>query len=422
VLNVIGRVTSDVYKNTDKTIPQITKELNVDAAMEVDVMCFGEKVCFQYRLQSGGTKERQLGTGDHSEPKGNLFNVYNQIIKQIADEVKQSLTPEQKAKLAESRTINPEAIDVVTYVEGLNRQTNFSYDTLIKAMDLLNHAIEKEPDWSPLYSWRGVVWYMFSLAGYESPDSTYPKVYENINRALALDPDNAGAHGLTAELAITQEWDWEKAETEFRKALELGETGWDLRYAGLLWVLQRPEEGRKIVARAFKRDPKNRAVQVYYVYAMLNDRDYKSAMSFIEDLLVTDPDGNFYPLMEYAALGCGNLSKMFEVITGYQFDEGTIAAIEKIYDERGFNAAYEEIIRQLENLNEKGYILNWTLAFYYYAINQDDKAMDYFEKSAKAHEYVADIGTGIYDFSRLYDNPRFIALMKKMNLPLPKSD
>jgi len=359
-LNVLSKVTSDLYKNTDKTIEQITKENNVDAAMEFDVLCFGETICFEPRLIRGGNKERQVWNDDYSEPKGNLLNVWNKIISQIADKVKLYLTPEEKVKLAVSRIINPEAIDAIAYVEGLNTYLNFSYDTLIKAMDLLNHAIELEPDWAELYDKRGVVWYWYWLFGYESPDSTYPKVHENINKAIELDPDNAGAHLLIAELAYNQEWNWEKAEKEYKIFDSIAHIDTDLRYTGLLRILQRPEEAKKLVDRAYKRDPKSPFVKGYYALSLCYERDYKSAMSILEDLLATDPD-NFqsHMMIEQAAFGYGNLNRMFEatkhIFTRYQFDEEAIAEIEKIYDKRGFNAAYEEIIRQLPSQVEKGY-------------------------------------------------------------------
>jgi hypothetical protein len=89
---------------------------------------------------------------------------------------------------------------------------------------------------------------------------------------------------------------------------------------------------------------------------------------------------------------------------------------------RGFNAATEEIIRQLEILAEKGHPQYLEMAFRYYVINQNDKAIEYLEKADKVRDqWVTGIGTGGTS-SRLYDNPRFIALLKKRNLPLLRSD
>jgi tetratricopeptide (TPR) repeat protein len=379
---------------------------------------------------SGGTKEKQLWIGDYMEAKGNLFNVYNQIARQIAGEVKISLTPKEETKLAESRTINPEAIDAITYIEGLNTQLNYSQDTLIKAMDLLNNAIKKEPDWAPLYAWRGILWCWLSYFGYESPDNTLPKVHENINKALALDPENVDANGLNAEVAMTYEWNWEKAETGFKKLLELDPncTAWRTHYGDLLSRLQRPEEAKKQMDLAYKLDPLSTFSQAGNAVSLCCLRDYKSAMSILENLLATDPDNVMLnSVMENAAYACGDLSRGFEAtkryITVFPFEKGAMTEIERTYNERGFKAATEEIIRQLEILAEKGHPQYLDMAFRYYVINQDDKAIEYLEKAFKVHEGGIDgIGEGINDYSRLYDNSRFIALVKKMNLPLPKSD
>ena len=96
--------------------------------------------------------------------------------------------------------------------------------------------------------------------------------------------------------------------------------------------------------------------------------------------------------------------------------------IQKIYDEKGFVAAYSEIIRKLEFLSEKEYVPNNDLAFRYYIINNDEKALDYLEKAVEAHENITNINTKYLGFPRLYNNPRFIAILNKMNLPLPKTD
>jgi len=430
-LNVISKYTSDLYKNTDKSIQQITKECNVDAAMEFDVLCFGETICFEPRLMSGGTKERQLWNGDYSEPKGNLFNVYNQIVRQIADEVRISLTSKEEAMLTESRTIDPGAIDAIAYVSGFNSQMNFSHDSMIKAIDILENAIEKEPDWAPLYGNLALVWEYLSVFGYESFDSTLPKVYENINKALALDPDNMEANGLIAEETMRYEWNWEKAETIMKKALESNPSasGWRMRYSILLYKLHRPEEAKIQVDLAYRLDPLNPFFIAWkYAGSLLYEGDYASAMSFLENQLATDPDNvQLNGMMEDAAYGCGDLSRMFEATKHYihtfLFEEEDMIGIEKTYNERGFNAAIEEIIRQLEIQVDKGHPWNSSLAYYYYVINQDDKAIEYFEKAADAREDdVSHIGTGPMDFSRLYDNPRFIDLLEKMNLPVPKSE
>lgn len=424
-LRVIGRVSSNLYKNTDKSIKQIVKELKVDAAMEVDISCLGDSVCWHTRLMSGGPQEKQLWMGDYRDAKGNLFNMFNRVIKQIAGEVKISLSTAQEAMLAESSTIDPEAIDA--YLKGYSYVDDMSPEPLIKARDYLNRAIEKDPDWAPLYAAMATVWFTMGSMGAESPEIAIPIVYEYLNKALELDPDLADAHYISAVLAYTVEMNWEKAEKEFLKALAINPNNAlsRMHYSFMLYILQRPEEAKIQADLAYELDPLNTIVQSTYGLALLCGGDCASALSVLENIVASDPD-NFlaYNYIHPAAFQCGDLDKVFEADKHMlPLEEEAINEIEKIYNKRGFYEAYEEITRQLEILAEKVYIAHTDMAFRYYIINQDDKAIEWIEKAAEIGEpSIAWIGTGIWNITRLYDNPRFIEVLKKLNLPLPKSD
>jgi len=424
-LRIISKVSSDSYKNSDKSIPQIAKELKVDAAIELGVLCFSDTICMQPRLMSGDHEERQLWVGDYREAKGNLFNLYNQIIRQIAGEVKISLTPKEKAMLAESRSIDREAIDA--YLKGNSFAGDMSPESLLKARDYLNSAIDKDPDWAPLYAALARVWLPLGGFGIEPLEIAYSKAYENAKKAIELDPDLADAHYINAWLAATEEWNMEKAENEFIKALanNPNHTLSRMHYSWLLYALHRPEEAKVQADLAIKLDPMNPLMQCFYGVALCDGGDCASALAVLENVVTSDPN-NWYAnnIIESAAFLCGDLNRVFEAEKHIlPLEEGIMNEIEKIYNNRGFHAALEEIMRHLEILAEKGYVTPIAMAWRYYVLNQDDKVMEWIEKAVEVRD--ADLwglGTKFANFTRLYDNPRFIEVLKKMNLPLPKSD
>ena len=90
-----------------------------------------------------------------------------------------------------------------------------------KALEFLNSAVEKNPDWAPLYAGLAEAWMWIQQSGCEQPSVAGPQIIENLNKALALDPDLAEAHYLSAVIAHLVEWDWEKSEKEFLKALAI---------------------------------------------------------------------------------------------------------------------------------------------------------------------------------------------------------
>ena len=145
----------------------------------------------------------------------------------------------------------------------------------------------------------------------------------------------------------------------------------------------------------------------------------------LRPLLEKEPDNAFYNAqMAAAAWQCGDLDLMFRVdITTYPLTQAEVSEIQKIYDEKGFVAAYSEIIRKLEILAEKEYISNNVFAIMYYFIENDEKALDYLEEAFEKHEnIITNINTKYWGLPRLYNNPRFIAILNKMNLPLPTTD
>jgi TolB-like protein len=427
-LRIISKVSSDSYVNTDKSIPQIAKELKVDAAIEVGILSFGDTICMQPRLMSGDTEEKQIWVGDYREAKGNLFNLYNQIIRQIAGEVKVSLTQKEVTMLAESRSVDPEAMNEL--LRGYSYLDDLSPASLAKARDYLYSAVEKDSEWAPLYSALGTVWYFMGVFGGQSPEIVTSKVYENIDKALKLDPDLAEAHRISAIMAWVEEWNWEKAEKEILEALAINPNHSlsRLYYSFILFTLQRPDEAKMQADFAYKLDPLNPLIQSIYGLTKLNGGDCASSLSVLENVVASDPD--YYLAHNYiqiAAFQCGDLDKAFEadkhVLSQlYLFDEELMDEIERIYHEKGFNEAYNEITKQLEILAEKVYISPSDMAFRYYMINEDNKAIDWFEKGAEIHEPGILMLTTIYGSTRLYYNPRFIAICEKMNLPLPKAD
>lgn len=431
-LRVISQISSESYKNSDKTVPQIAKELNVDAVIETGLLCFGDTICMQSRLMSGSHEEKQLWVGDHRESKGNLFNLYNQIIRQIAGEVRISLTPAEEAMLAESRNIDPEAIEA--YLQGYfyGGGLDLTRESLFKARDYFQSAIEKEPGWASVYSGLAQVWMTIQQLGYEPPSVCTPIIYENLNKALELDPDHLSeAHFLKAMIAHLMEWDWEKSEKEFLSALSANPNDAKSRmlYGQLLCVLQRPDEAFTQGQLAMSLDPLNPVMKWWYTAILLGIGDCKTPLTIAEEVTAVDP-GNFMfnTIILFAAYQCRQYDKVIEAERYYfpniiPVDEDFFKEIDRIYSEHGIVSAYEEIMKHMEAFAQNNYIQFLEMAFRYVYANQLDKAMDWIEKGYEMDDpQMTYITTRMYNLDPLFMNPRFIAICEKMNLPLPKAD
>jgi TolB-like protein len=424
-MRVLGKTTSNAYKDVGMSATEIASEQNVDAVLETSVMCLGDSVCLQFRLVRTTGKEEQLWVADYKEDKSQILNLYNRITKKVADEIMIELSPEEERLLAKSRTVDREAYDA--YLMGYSYIEDLSPESLFKARDYLNSAIDKDPEWTPLYAAMATVWLSIGTMGAESPEIAIPMVYENLNKANELNPDLVEIHYVSAFMAMMAEWDWEKTEKEFLQALAINPNHVlsRMHYSHLLYLLQRPEEAMAQANLAYKLDPLNPLIQNEYAWALLKDGDCMSALTILDTLIASDPH-NFYAhnIILVTAFQCGDLNRVYETDKHIlPLEKEDMDEIEKIYIENGFNAAYEEILRQLEILARKSYVGPADMAFRYYMIGEDEKAMKWIEKGAEVRDpSTTAMGTATYNCTRLYDNPRFIEVFKKMNLPLPSSN
>ncbi|MCK4991675.1 MAG: hypothetical protein KAS29_14355, partial [Bacteroidales bacterium] len=176
IITVISKTTSDVYKDADKTLSQIASELGVDVVVEPAVLCMGDSICFQLTMNT--PEEKQLWNAEYRESKGRIPNLHNQVTKQIADHLKIELTDDEELLLAESREVDDEAVEA--YYIGLHYLDMINMNSLQKAKEYFNIAVEIEPEWAPLYAGLASVWGYQKQMSFISPSVAIPKIYENL--------------------------------------------------------------------------------------------------------------------------------------------------------------------------------------------------------------------------------------------------
>ena len=134
-LRITSETTSNVYKNAEKSVPQIASELGVDAVVEAQVLCLGDTICLQIRILTASPEEKQLWVGDYREDKSKILSLYNRVTRQIAEEVKVELTPEEVRLLSKSRIVDRKAYD--EYLKARSYLNDFRRESLFMALDSL---------------------------------------------------------------------------------------------------------------------------------------------------------------------------------------------------------------------------------------------------------------------------------------------
>jgi TolB-like protein/DNA-binding winged helix-turn-helix (wHTH) protein/Flp pilus assembly protein TadD len=261
-LRVISRNSMMQYKGKHKPTPQIARELNVDALVEGTVMRSGDRVRITAQLIEA-PNDRHLWAETYEGDLRNILALQGEVAAAIAKEVKLKLSPQEEIHLANARPVNPEAHEA--YLRGqyrLHGMAAEATDTLKsqsieKAIDYFQQALNRDPNDALAYSGLADAYSDLSTQ-YRAPLEVMPKAKAAAIRAIELDDTLAEAHVSLGYVALTFDWDWVRAEHEFRRALELNPS-LPRAHAGyaeyLLFKLGRADEAIQELQRAYAVDP-----------------------------------------------------------------------------------------------------------------------------------------------------------------------
>src|SRR3984893_1413147 len=254
---VISRRSVMQYKSSKKSLQEIAGELKVDAVLEGAVERSGDRVRVTMHL-SQAVPERQLWSQEYDRSIRDALSLQGEIARAVTDEIQVKLTPEERNRLAASRSVNPEAQD--NYLRGLYFANQFlEADSLPKAIVNFKKAVEKDPTFAPGYAELAMAYFWFGNPdqGGPSPKETLPPARAAATKALQLDPSLARAHLALGLILLTSEWNWSEAENQYRIALKLNPNCADCHaaYGALLAALGRNDEANAQTNQAIALDP-----------------------------------------------------------------------------------------------------------------------------------------------------------------------
>jgi TolB-like protein/DNA-binding winged helix-turn-helix (wHTH) protein len=250
------------YKKSDKTVPEVARELNVDAVIEGSVQRTGDRVRITAQLIYA-PQDKNIFAKSYERDFGDALALQATVAAAVADEIRVKMTDQERASLKPGRPVNPKALDdylegkyhdVITFINTLKNQpgTTSVEDEYAKAVACLERAIQEDPDFAPPY---------VALADTNNGDAinaeTISRKKALLTKALSLDPTNLRAHQLKAKFFLVFDANWEAAGEELRRAVELRPDSAETHdwYAGYLDNLGRYEEGMKEHQRAQALDP-----------------------------------------------------------------------------------------------------------------------------------------------------------------------
>jgi TolB-like protein/Tfp pilus assembly protein PilF len=219
-LRVISRPSVIQYKGARKPLPEIGRELNVDALLIGSVVRYGERVRIAVQLIHAATEEN-MGTYNYEHDLRDVLALQRQVTRDIVSKIRIKLAPQEQGQFGSVRPVNPEAYD--HYLRGrfyLNRQTKEDNEAAITALE---HAVATDPSFAAAYAElaQAYSWKLFLFAPGEKQWAE--KAFVAAEKALALDPDSAVAHLARGRILWTpaNHFPHEKAIREYRQAVTL---------------------------------------------------------------------------------------------------------------------------------------------------------------------------------------------------------
>ncbi|HEY6344744.1 MAG TPA: winged helix-turn-helix domain-containing protein [Bryobacteraceae bacterium] len=217
-LRVISRTSSMHYRGTGRPLPDIARELNIDAIVDGSVLRSGDRVRVSVELIQAST-DKHLWSNSYEGDLRDVLALQATVAGRIAEEIRVTLTPPDRARLARARVLNPEAYEA--YSKGRFFWNKRTSEDLKKAIGFFQEAIDKDPEYARAYDGLADCWLPLGWYGFLAPSATFPQAKDAIAKALTLDDSLAEAHTSLAFVDVYYDRDWIAAEREFRRGTEL---------------------------------------------------------------------------------------------------------------------------------------------------------------------------------------------------------
>src|SRR5438874_13420381 len=411
-LRVISRTSVMPYKGVRKPLPQIARELNVDAVVEGTVLHSGKQVRITAQLIRAPA-DKHLWAQSYEGDVSDTLALQKKVARAIVEQIRIKLTPQEDAVLENVKVVSPEAYE--NYLKGRYFWNKRTADGLKKASYYFNRAIEGDPNYSLPYT---------GLADIHQLSDHPQLAREEVQKALDLDDQLPEAHNSLARLLYLFNRDWEGADREFKRALELGHNyapahHW---YSMYLAVEGRKEQALAEAEKAYELDPLSSVVGANLAKILQEAGQDDKAIEQAKKTLDLDPDSG----VTHAVLGIVYQDQRMypEAITEYKRalqlggPPGEIRGLlGYTYAVSGNRIDAEKMIRELKGLWPGHTHAALDLAVVFSALGDKESALYWLEKAKEMH--VSDL-IGIRQdshFVEVRSDPRFQALVQRADAP-----
>ena len=419
-LSVKARSSVFRYKGKELDPKKIAAELNVQAILTGRIIQRGEQMTLNLELIDART-ENTIWGNKYERKSSDLVSLQSEIARDVSGKLKSRLSDADEQKITKNYTENPEAYQL--YLKGKYYWNKRTGDALKQAAEFYRQAIEIDPNYALAYSGLAETYVLFSSYGVAPATDSMPQAKAAALRALEIDEQLAEAHTALGFYFSTYEFDRDKSEKEYRRAIELKPNyatahHW---FASHLTVLKRFDEAVAELKRAEELDPLSRIIGTNFGDTFVYARRYDEAIAQYKRTLVRDP--NFYYARQSLGWAYGLKGMYAEAIAETRASlELTNTSTTKGYlalwlAKSGKRNEALKILAELKQEASAGYVQPTTLANVYIGLGDREEALNQLEKEASDRSEIASFFSVVPELDELRSEPRFKAMLKQMNLP-----
>jgi len=420
-LRVISRTSAMHYKGTNKSLPEIARELNVDAVVEGTVQRAGDRVHVRAQLIHAAT-DSHLWAADYDRDLRDVLDLQAEVAGAIASEVRIKITPAERSLLRPKIVISRDAID--NYLQGRyfwNRRTE---PDLRQAVSYFEKAIKADPNYAQAYAGLADSYNQLGTAMIGGLPSSEARQTAEIaaRKALEIDNEVAEAHVALGYVDFFN-WNWAIAEAEFKRALELNPNYAfaHSQYALYLVARGRIDEALAEINRAQELDPLSLTMSMTRGYILQNARRYEESIDQLRRVIALDP--NHYGAHWFLGMA---------YVANHQFEEA-IAASEKAvalsgrapaalgvlglaYGLAGRKRDANRVLSELLQLQKQRYVTLMALCYVNIGLGNKDQAFAWLEKAYQERSNHLAFFKVSPTVDSLRSDPRFADLLRRIGL------
>ncbi len=421
-LQVPALLSALIAKEKGYDIYEIGDKLKVQTVLEGSVVKSGNRLLITAQLINVDDGYH-LWSQKYNREEEDVFPLIEEISLEVVNALKVTLNADEKTAIEKRYTENTEAYSL--YMQGRffwNKRTD--EDALNNALRYFKQAIERDPGYALAYAGLADTYNILGFYDFMSPEDAFQKGKEAARKALEMDGSLAEAYASLGFAPLFYEWDWDEAESMLKQALELNPRyptaqHW---YAVYLRIIGKAKEAHAEIIKAKELDPLSPVILFEYIGILQQLGRNDEALELCQKALELDPDfGRFYATIGNIYIEKGNYQ---EAIAAFKkFIETSDNYWPEVYLGYAYALAGEKnkaelILNKLITWKSEGiHIQSIFIAVVYMGLGDFDKTFEWLERSYNEHNTNMTFIKFFYIFDPIRSDPRFKALLKKMNLP-----